>query len=100
MNVLLALLAVLGLVGGLAYGRNLLPAERTRRAQRRLHDGLAAANGLSTSESSWLWELASAARLDHPAHLFVRPSVYDAQVTSRGAEPALAAAVRRKLFGA
>lgn len=92
-------LVLLLLAAGAAYARRFLPAERLRREQLRLHRELAAANRLTDAESELLWQLSRGARVDKPAHLFVRPTVFDERVAAVGAEPALAKAVRQKLWG-
>lgn len=95
----LGLAAALLVVGAaIVYGRRHLPRARRQREERRRHDGLAAANGLTASEANWLWQLSAAARLERPSHLFVRPTVFDDLVAARGDQQALAQAVRAKLF--
>ncbi|MCR9246409.1 MAG: hypothetical protein NXI31_15355 [bacterium] len=74
----------------------LWPRISERRRARRLHDRLAAANGLQVDESEWLWQLAQRATADRPASVFVRPSLLE---TGPGApSAAMAQAVHAKLF--
>ena len=60
---------------------------------RRLHDRLAAANGLDDAESRWLWQLAGREVPGRRAAVFVRPSLLPADGGER------ARTIRRKLFG-
>lgn len=93
-------------IGAIVVKRLLAPRARRAREIGELFDRLAAANGLTADERKRLQEAARVTLLENPAHLFVRPTVFDAAakalLAARPAEKApLAAqleALRTKLY--
>jgi hypothetical protein len=97
-GMLIGSLLALATAAGIAARCLLSPTARLRRAQRRLHDKLALANGLAAAEADALWRLARAAKLAEPAVAFVRPSLLDSGGLE-GIGGDVLAALRSKLFG-
>ncbi len=82
----------------------LLPKLRSKRAQvqrqwQRVHDDLAAANGLTAAESSLLWRLGVSAGLENPALLFVRASLFESRAQMAQVDAAIVRSIRDKLYG-
>lgn len=78
--------------------RLLSPEARAARVKKALFRKLAAANGLGSEERAMLKRIADYYRLEDPAQIFLKRSLFEGAQSSLSIDSSLADALRKKLY--